>query len=83
MRFTFREEKNSDSRESNHNTLTQKNLQPVGITVSPSVLLLKSRFGEKQTTKVQTKSTLPRQNKWLTGSSLRDSTCRVSMADVE
>lgn len=47
MRFTFREEKNSDSGDSNHSTLTLNNLQPGRITVSPSVLPLKSRFGEK------------------------------------
>lgn len=41
MRFTFREEKNSDSRDSNHNTLPLNNLQPVWITPPPSVLPLK------------------------------------------
>lgn len=44
MRFTFREEKNSDSRDSNHNTLTQNNLQPGWITVSPSVRPLKKQI---------------------------------------
>lgn len=45
MRFTFREEKNSDSGDSNHNTLAPNNLQPVGMRASPSVLPVKSRFG--------------------------------------
>ena len=48
MRFTFGEEKNSDSRDSNHNTLAQNNLQPDWITASLySLQKKKSRFRGK------------------------------------
>lgn len=72
MRFTFQEEKNRGSRDGNRNTLIR---EKDGKTAFTSVPQVKSKFGEIQTAQVQTKIMLPRRQKGLTRSRLRDSMC--------